>query len=75
VARAVGAGDLRAARRAAGQCLLVTGLLAIGSMLLAMLGGERFIGWLGLPAGSPPSRTLLPAWCGSWPSSSHPWPS
>jgi putative MATE family efflux protein len=52
VARAVGAGDLRAARRAAGQCLLVTGLLAIVSMLLAMLGGDRFIGWLGLPAGS-----------------------
>jgi putative MATE family efflux protein len=52
VARAVGAGDLAAARRAAGQCYRVAAGVTIGSLLLAFLAGGSFVGLLGLPEGS-----------------------
>ncbi len=52
VARAVGAGDKAAARRAAGQCFRVAGILAATAVLLAAVGGGPFIRLLGLPPGS-----------------------
>ncbi len=52
VARSVGAGDLAAARRAAGQCFLVSTGLVLVTVLLAAMGGGQFVRLLGLPAGS-----------------------
>lgn len=52
VARAVGAGDWPAARRAAAQALLVGMVIVAGAAVLLVLGGGRLLGWLGLPAGS-----------------------
>ena len=52
VARAVGAGDRPAARRAAAQALLVGMVIVAGAAVLLVLGGGRLLGWLGLPAGS-----------------------
>ena len=52
VARAVGAGDLAAARQAAGQCFRVAGVLTLVSLLLATAGGAAFVRLLGLPEGS-----------------------
>jgi putative MATE family efflux protein len=52
VARHVGAGDLAAARRAVAQCLVVAAVLAAVSVGLAIAGGSRFVGLLGLPEGS-----------------------
>jgi putative MATE family efflux protein len=52
VARAVGAGDREAARRAAAQSLLVGMVVVAGVVGALFLGGGTFLGWLGLPAGS-----------------------
>ena len=52
VARAVGAGDAAAARRATAQALLVGTVIVAGVMVLLALGGGAFLGWLGLPPGS-----------------------
>lgn len=52
VARAVGAGDGPAARRAAAQALLVGMAIVAGAAVLLILGGGTLLGWLGLPAGS-----------------------
>jgi putative MATE family efflux protein len=52
VARAVGAGDAPAARRATAQALLVGGAIVCAAAVLLALGGGTFLGWLGLPAGS-----------------------
>jgi putative MATE family efflux protein len=52
VARAVGAGDAPAARRATAQALLVGTVIVAGVMVLLFLGGGAFLGWLGLPPGS-----------------------
>ena len=52
VARAVGAGDAAAARRATAQALLVGTVIVAGVTILLALGGGAFLGWLGLPAGS-----------------------
>lgn len=52
VARAVGAGDGPAARRAAAQALLVGMAIVAGAAVLLVLGGGTLLGWLGLPAGS-----------------------
>jgi len=52
VARAVGAGDASAARRASAQSLLVGAVIVAVAAVLLFLGGGTFLGWLGLPAGS-----------------------
>jgi len=52
VARAVGAGDLAGARRAAGQCFRVAACLVVVALVLAVGGGRWFVGLLGLPPGS-----------------------
>jgi len=52
VARAVGAGDGPAARRAAAQALLVGMAIVAGAAVLLVLGGGTLLGWFGLPAGS-----------------------
>jgi putative MATE family efflux protein len=52
VARAVGAGDRPAARRAAAQALLVGTAVVAGVSGLLLLAGGTFLGWLGLPPGS-----------------------
>lgn len=52
VARSIGGGDLGAARRAAGQCFLVTALLVILALAVTGFVGRGFIGLLGLPPGS-----------------------
>ena len=52
VARAVGAGDLPAARRATAQALLVGLAIAVMALGAAFALGPAFLGWLGLPAGS-----------------------
>lgn len=52
VARSIGAGDPAAARRAAAQSLLLGGVLAAAVMLVAVVWGEGFLSWLGLPSAS-----------------------
>ena len=52
VARAVGAGDRAAARRAAGQCFRVAAIVTAVTIVLAVVAGGPFIRLLGLPAGS-----------------------
>jgi putative MATE family efflux protein len=52
VARAVGAGDRAAARRAAGQCLRVAAVVTAATIALALVAGGAFIRLLGLPPGS-----------------------
>ncbi len=52
VSRAVGAGDMAAARRAWVACLVVAIVLAVVALGLAVFGGERFVSWLGLADGS-----------------------
>jgi len=52
VARAVGAGDARTARRATAQALLVGAVVAAVILAAAALGGGRFVRMLGLPSQS-----------------------
>ena len=52
VARAVGAGDTAAARRAAAQALLVGSALAAVTIVVAVLAGRWFVAALGLPPDS-----------------------
>jgi hypothetical protein len=52
VSRSVGAGDLPAARRAAGQCFLVATVLSLIALAIAAAGGGGFVRLLGLPPGS-----------------------
>lgn len=52
VSRAVGAGDMAAARRAWVACLVVAIVLAVVAVGLAVFVGERFVSWLGLAVGS-----------------------
>jgi putative MATE family efflux protein len=52
VSRSVGAGDLPAARRAAGQCFLVATVLALIALAIAAAGGGGFVRLMGLPPGS-----------------------
>jgi putative MATE family efflux protein len=52
VARAVGGGDLTAARRAAGQCFRAAAIVSVISLVLAAGGGGPFVRLLGLPEGS-----------------------
>ena len=52
VARAVGAGDMPAARRAAAQSMLVGAVVVVLVSALVTMGGSRFLDALGLPSGS-----------------------
>ena len=52
VSRCVGAGDLRGARRAAAQTLLVAAILTAAVVCLMMVCGQRCVQALGLPPGS-----------------------